>query len=109
LQRFFATLIAVKRALQILLCAALATGSAWLEAADGAAGVGASTEGGASLGGTGIGSADPRKEKEADQRFKIQRKPAADVDKAVDKAADKPVDQTAGKTGKPRDRKKDRK
>jgi len=67
----------MKRALQILLCVALAAGSAWLaaEAADGSAGANASSAGGASLGGTGIDSPDPRKDKEADPRFRIQRKP----------------------------------
>src|SRR5215831_10048912 len=68
----------MKRVLQIALCAALAGGSAWLaaEAADGAAGTNASTSGGAALGGTGIDSPDPRKEREADPRFRIQKKPA---------------------------------
>jgi len=69
----------MKRVLQILLCAALAAGSAWLaaEAADGAAGTNASSAGGASLGGTGIDSPDPRKEREADTRLRIQKKPEA--------------------------------
>jgi hypothetical protein len=67
----------MKRVLQMLLCAALAAGSAWLaaEAADGAAGTNASSAGGATLGGTGIDSPDPRKEREADTRLRIQKKP----------------------------------
>jgi hypothetical protein len=73
----------MKRGLQILLAAALAAVSAWLaaEAADGAAGTNASTSGGASLGGTGIDSPDPRKEREADTRLKIQKKPPVEADK----------------------------
>ena len=79
----------MKRALQVLLCAALAAGSAWLaaEAADGAAGTNASSSGGTTLGGTGIDSPDPRKDKEADPRFKIQRKPAAEADKPASSGA----------------------
>jgi hypothetical protein len=79
----------MKRLLQILLCAALAAGSAWLaaEAADGAAGTNASTAGGAALGGTGIGSPDPRKEREADSRIRIQKKPEQKPETAPEQPA----------------------
>src|SRR5580765_4164290 len=73
----------MKTSLQISLCAALAVGSVWLaaEAADGSAGTNASSSGGTTLGGTGIDSADPRKDKETDTRFRIQKKPAPDGEK----------------------------
>src|SRR3954468_22356433 len=79
----------MKRALQILLCALLAGGSAWLaaEAADGSSGVNASNSSGATLGGTGIDSPDPRKDKEADPRVRIEKKPAPPPDQPASTGA----------------------
>jgi hypothetical protein len=79
----------MKRSLQIVLCALLAGGSAWLaaEAADGSTGINASNAGGATLGGTGIDSPDPRKEKEADPRVRIEKKPAPPPDQPASTGA----------------------